>query len=216
MPGERCEYSPAQHHPSGHDADGPDLESSDIGRLLRIIGVQKAPGERRQHDGQSSRPRHAHQKANGEQAKQKFFAGRRIDTNGQGIDPRQGGAESIGILQILRRPDTEAPPHDVKQDYESNVRGGQTQADNAGTEELPSAQAAEGEQAAKAELVRLACPIEWLTGCDGDDDQQRQRHAFHQRLDEFRGDEARVRIVGVVARRAPAAIGSAASRSRGR
>ena len=84
--------------------------------------------------------RHAHQEANREHAKQKFFACRRVDTDGQGINPREGSAESIGIPQVLRRPDAEPPPDNVKRHDESNVDGGQAEADKTRTEKLASAE----------------------------------------------------------------------------
>ena len=101
--------------------------------------MQKTPGEGREHDGQDFRSRHAHQKTNREHAEQKLFAGRRVDADGQGINPGESGAESIGILQILRRPDAEPSPDDVKGYDESNMRGGQAQADKTRTEELARA-----------------------------------------------------------------------------
>ncbi len=89
VPGERRPDSPAQHHQSRDDADQADFDAANVGRLLRIIAVQKSPGERGQHDGQEFRLRSAQQIRNREQAKKKFLAGGGIDADRQRVDPGQ-------------------------------------------------------------------------------------------------------------------------------
>src|SRR6202047_3316888 len=101
--------------------------------------MQKTPGESWQNDGQDSPIHDAHQKANREHTEQKFLAGRRVDADGKRGNPGKRGAEGIRILQVLRRPNAEAAPHNVKCHDVSNVNGGQTQADNPSTEKLAGA-----------------------------------------------------------------------------
>ena len=177
VPHQRGQDAPAQHHQSGHDADGAHFDAANVGRLLRIIGVQEAPSQSRQDDGQGLRFRHAHDPRHREQAEQKFLAGGRVDSDGQGKDPGQSRAQRIGILQVLWGPDAEAPADHVEQHHVSDVRRGQAHTDRAGNEELLAAQRRQAEKSAHAQAARLRGPIQRLARHQGDHHQQRHQQA---------------------------------------
>ncbi len=124
MPDQRGENSPAQHHESRDDSDQANFDAADVGGLLRIIRMQKAPRECGQNDREEFGFRDAIYKWNREKAKQKFFAGGGEESDYHCLQPWKIRAGATGVIHILRSPRTEMLRDEIKDDNVADMNRG--------------------------------------------------------------------------------------------
>src|SRR5882672_4357972 len=145
MPNQRSENPPAEHDEARDNADEADFEPANVSGLLRIVAVQKAPEKCGDDNGDPAGSSDFGEKWNGEKAEGELFVhgSKKADRNAG--NPRKACVHRVGIVDVGGCPRAVMRGDNVKRDDETDMGGGQRDADDCGGEEFLGANASPGE-----------------------------------------------------------------------